>query len=183
MDILAFNFSWMLFNIILALVPVILSKILQKKPKKWILLILWVIWFLFLPNTIYLITDLQYAISQLKLIDASLLVIFLLMYFLILVLGVITYMYSLLPFEKILAVLKIKKNNRIYYYFILNLLISFAVVLGKFQRTHSWYVFTQPIRVINDILNTFSDVNLMILVILFWLIVNFIFISLRKYYS
>ena len=183
MEILAYNLSWMLFNLILALVPVALTLILDQKLSGKIRLFVLFLWLLFLPNTIYLITDLQYLPRQLVRIDQEQIPVLVVMYAFIAVSGIITFLYSLKPFENFISNNKQFKRNKTTLYMILGFLVAFAVVLGKFQRTHSWYVFTEPLRVINDVYLTLTSPQLMILVFILGIVINlivFVYFKLKK---
>jgi len=183
MEYLVFNISWMTFNVLLALVPVIFTMILDKKTDQLIRVPLLILWLLFLPNTIYLLTDIQHIIPQLFLVDQTGKVVLFAQYATIIFVGILTYMYSLKPFELLLNSLKIVPTKKKYWYIILNLILGFAVVLGKVQRTHSWYVFTDPLRVATDIINTLTSPQLMVLTILFGAIFSVIYFPLRKLFT
>src|SRR5688500_5180777 len=60
MGILMHNISWMAFNIALALIPVILGLLMFYIKWKPLRLLISIIWLSFLPNTLYLLTDLMH---------------------------------------------------------------------------------------------------------------------------
>ncbi len=170
----------MLFNLVLAFVPLFFVVLLRRKLRpflRWTLLFLWL---LFLPNTIYLLTDIQYLPYELfraaPLEQAMLFVEF----GLLISIGVFTYLYSLEPIERILQKKKIKMRLSVYIF--LNCLISFGVVMGKVQRTHSLYLLTSPGRVLIDAYNTLTTRELMLWVFVFAAIITFIFLLFKRYF-
>lgn len=182
MDFFAYNLSWMLFNTVLALVPVGITALLRKDfqpATKWALFL---IWLLFLPNSIYLITDLQHLPYQFVRVTHIEQLMIVTQYIALTILGVITYMYSLNVAERILSRLKIEGIEKNLIYIGLHFLVAFGIVLGKVQRTHSWYVVTQPGRVARDIVETIYSPELIIFAILFGTLTCGIFFSLRRFF-
>lgn len=172
----------MAFNTVLAFVPVVLVVVLRQKLSRIVHFAIFLLWLLFLPNTIYLITDLQHMGAQLLRsgMGEQLLLIF--QYVTLAVLGVVTYVYGLEPISTVLKIMKVRQVNKDVLYILLNFLVAFGVILGKVQRTHSWYVFTQPQRVVDDVLATFSDMGLMVWVFFIGVVINSFFFLFRKYF-
>lgn len=177
------NLPWMLFNLILALVPVALTILLRDKYNRYLYLFILFIWLLFLPNSIYLISDLQYLPQQI--LDSRLLEQLLLLgqFTALAATGVVAYLYSLEPFYNILKACKLKEKERRFVIFIFNFIIAFGVILGKTQRTHSWYVFTDPLRVVNDVLNVLTSSTLLVWVVIMGVIINTIYFLTIKYFK
>lgn len=177
------NFSWMVLNSLLALVSVIIVVVLRSKMSRFVNILLFSFWLLFLPNTIYLITDLQHLPAQLlKTGDMVGQTILIIQYVVLAALGVVTYIYALEPVRKYL---KNSKKDALYkngLYILLNYIIAFGVILGKVQRTHSWYVFTDPLRVLNDIVITISQFHLVVWIIVMGTIINALFFLFRNYF-
>lgn len=98
------------------------------------------------------------------------------------VLGVMTYVYSLEPVSTILKKLHLTYKSQDYLYILLNYIVAFGVMMGKVQRTHSWYVFTDPIRVIRDGITTLTTGELVLWVIFIGTIINFLFFLFRDYF-
>lgn len=182
MNFLVYNLSWMVFNVILALIPVLLTYILDFSINKYLRYLLIVVWFLYLPNSIYLITDLQYLPDQLIESGITEKLFLVIQYAVLIILGITSYMFSLKPFAKLIQKNKILRKNKEVLFVSLNFLVAFAVILGKFQRTHSLFVFTDPIRVVDDVLKVFSSMQLMLFVLFFGIIINIIYIYLRPYF-
>lgn len=176
-----YNFTWIIFNSILAFIPVVLVVVMRRKMQKVLLLLLGLLWFLFLPNTIYLVTDLQYFPYQAYRVGTPELIILIFQYLGLFAMGIITYLYALEPVNRIIGKYKLGRYSS-YFFIALHFIVAFAVVLGKVQRTHSWYVFTNPGRVYADVLATITNQHLMIGVLLFGLLVNFFYFVFRKYF-
>lgn len=138
-------------------------------------------WFLFLPNTIYLISDLEHYFVQIFKTDILGITILTIQYALLVAFGILTYFAGLIPMEKFF---KRRKSKNYYVIFLLfNFAIAYAVVLGKLERTHSWYVFTQPFRVINDVIDVLTSPYLLTIVVLFAVMFNLIYFTFRKRFS
>lgn len=179
MEIILDNILWMSFNVFLAFLGVIFGFLLyysKNKLLKWLFFILWI---LFIPNTIYLTTDLQHLPGQLiklEFINQSIVTI---QFIIIFVLGITTFLFALYPFQRALFQLTNKSNVNIILFFI-NYSIAFGVFLGKFYRVHSWYVFTDPQNVITSSIHLLNSSNILFLVFLFGSIINIIYFLLNS---
>jgi len=173
----------MVFNAVLAVVPIILVVVLRRRLHLIPHLVIFFFWLLFLPNTIYLVTDIQHLPVQLLKSDSLIEQLLLLLQFSTLAaLGVMTYVYSLEPFAVIFKRLKFPEMKKEVLFILLNYIVSFGVILGKVQRTHSWYIFTDPMRVYHDILRTVTNMELLTWVFVFGSIVNIIFFLFKDYF-
>lgn len=178
MDIFVSNFWWMIPNVALASLGFVFA-LLYLKTKSGVLRIpLFILWFLFLPNTIYLLTDLEHLFAQLPNVDLFGAVVLVIQYTILAALGILTYFAGMMPMEKFFKKSKMKSYGGVFLIF--NFAIAFAVVLGKIERTHSWYVFTQPLRVVEDITNILMTPVLLVSVILFGILFNLIYFTFRK---
>src|SRR5476651_705037 len=97
------NPVWMSFNISLAMIPVFLGWLMLEAQNKWIKITLGFLWFIFLPNSIYLFADITHLFSQWNVVNLLGKCILLFEYTIVLSAGLLTYIYSLYPFEKIIA--------------------------------------------------------------------------------
>ncbi len=182
MPIFAENFSWMSQNALLAFIPIVLVVILRQKLNIFVHLIFFFFWLIFLPNTVYLVTDLQHLPNQLlKAKDGDALIL-LIQYAILASFGVMTYVYSLEPVSKIFKKIHLPEVKREISYIAINYIIAFGVMIGKFQRTHSWYIFTDTKRVISDIIETGLTLELLGWVFVFGSIVNVIFFLFKDYF-
>lgn len=146
MEILYYNLQWMFTNILLALIPVLFGQIMYRNKNIFIALAAGIIWFLFLPNSIYLLTDFVNLVDDTKILSGLSLVIDIFMYAILMAIGVVTFIIAVVPFEKILIRTN-KKINVFFSIFILNFFVGFGLVLGRFLRVNSWEVITNPLNV------------------------------------
>jgi uncharacterized membrane protein len=180
MPILTSNNEWMLYNIFLALIAVVLGYLTLQINNKFLKIILGVAWFLFLPNTIYIFTDLEHLIRQWYFIRHSLRTLLVLQYSIYEIIGVITFVLAFIPFEKLVNSTKLFKKNKTRAYIIFNFVIAFGLVLGRVERINSWEVITNPQNVVNSAIDVFKSLDLLGLTILFGLVCNFIYFLLRN---
>lgn len=182
MDFLLNNLLWMSFNVSLAIVPIIAGWTMLKNKGFLIRLFSGIIWFFFLPNTIYLLTDFVHFLEDLQKIGGILLAIDLLMYISLVILGIITFILALEPFERMVFgenhAKKIRQNAPIIY--VLNFFVGFGLVLGLVQRTNSWEIITNTERVIGDSMRTIKSLELMLLVIAFTILSQVVYIKFRR---
>lgn len=182
MPIFADNFSWMVFNSLLAFVPIALVILLRRRLNIFLHLVIFFFWLIFLPNSIYLVTDLQHLPYQLLKSPMSEQLVLLLQYATLAALGVMTYVYSLEPISTVFKKLKLPEMRKEVLYIMINYVVSFGVIMGKVQRTHSWYIFTDPLRVFRDAWDTATDGYLLTWVFFFGSIVNIVFFLFKDYF-
>lgn len=174
----------MVFNVFLALLGVIFGFLLLKAKKQPFRIIFFVLWFLFVPNTIYLLTDLQYFPEQVVKLQFPYQILLAGQYLLIFLLGILTFLLGLYPLEKILKDLKIKDASvRTVALIIMSFLISFAVALGKIQRVSSWHVLTDPKGAIAGSLATFHSSEVMTFVFLFGVLSSALYFSFKRIFK
>jgi len=123
------------------------------------------IWFVFLPNTIYILTDITHLFEDWPKVDNLFRGILIIQYGLFSIVGIITFVAAIYFFQKLLQE-KGRKGIRpttIIAICILNFIVGFAVVLGGIERTNSWHIFTHPSRVLEDSLDLFYSQELLML--------------------
>jgi uncharacterized membrane protein len=179
MTVILFNLIWMPFNMLLALIGVILGWLMYKTKPILFKYLLAFLWLLFVPNTIYILTDAYHLTYQWFRVPDTFKLLLFLEYIILLPSGVITYLWSMYYFEKTISKLPYKHAVII----IINIAISFGIMLGRFQRTHSWYVFTDPARVWNDVIGIFQSINLFIIFVIFSICLNMFYWYARKSFS
>lgn len=178
MEILLFNLDWMSWNIFLALVGVFLGFLLNVK-QPILKIVFFILWLLFVPNTIYLLTDIQYLPEQFLKLEFFNQIILFVQYFIVIFLGITTFLLGLSLFEKNLPKnCANSKTNMIMFF--LNYFIGFAVFLGKIERVNSWSVFTEPQKVIVGSLNILSSEEMLIIILFFGTFANILYFTLRK---
>lgn len=167
------NLSWIFVNVSLALLAVGFGLVFLKARQKWLKYLSFILWFLFLPNTIYLLTDIQYLPNQFLENSGLSRIILLIEFGFLMAVGFWSYLLAIKPLDKVLNKKSSFTKNLIVV--LVNLFIAFAVAIGKVQRTESWYVFTNLGRVINDSLSVLMTAQLVLFIVIFALITNFIY--------
>ncbi len=139
------------------------------------------VWFLLLPNTAYLFTDLGHILYQwnnaVSLFRHVLLVA---QYCLLEIFGVATFLFSFYPFEKIVDQVKLFKDRKAAWLVLFNLLVGFGVVLGRYEHINSNVVFTEPLKVLGSMLDIFTSLDLLGLAVLFGLLCNLVYFLFRR---
>lgn len=179
MDIFLFNIEWMVFNLYLALLPVLFAWFLFKMPNKFYTIIVGFLWFLYLPNTIYIFTDLHHLVEQWSLVNMYGKVLLLYQYAFLEIVGLWCFLVAFYPMERILKNYGLPKNKRIVMLVGLNFLMGFAMVLGKFERVNSWDAFLNPLFVVTSVWQLFTSHGMLLLAVLFGLFANFFYFLFR----
>jgi len=147
------NLLYLIWNLFLAWIPYLISLFFIKKntPIKYFIPI-FVIWLLFLPNAPYLVTDVLHIASSAPALlwyDSLLLFFF---GWIGLFLGILSifhvHQYFRVHLSYFLSEISI---------FLICLISSFGVYLGRFERWNSWDVFLNPIQLIKNSLNISSS--------------------------
>lgn len=182
MNIVTQNFVWMMQNVLLAFIPIILVIVLRRKLNIIVYILVFFLWLLFLPNTVYLITDLQHLPPQLMKARNGEELFLIIQYTVLAAFGVMTYVYSLEPVGTIFRKLRLPAVKKEVLYIAINYVVSFGVMIGRFQRTHSWYIFTDAQGTVKDIIKTGTNLELLGWVFVFGSIVNVIFFLFKDYF-
>lgn len=169
MDIFLNNFNFIFINSFLALVAVLFGWLMSKASSTFAKVWTGFIWFIFLPNTIYILTDISHLFEQWSKVNSLFKFILIIQYSLFLIFGVISFIISVHFFHKLLegkfAGWKLEKMKPSTFVVIcaLNFIVGFGVILGGIERTNSWYIFINPSRVLEDSLNLIYSQELLIL--------------------
>jgi len=134
------NLLYLIWNLFLAWVPYVISLFFIKKETSiYYFVPIFLIWLLFFPNAPYLVTDvLHLASGSIALWYDSLLFFFF---------GWIGLFLGILSLYRVHQYLKMHLN---YFFseisvFLICLISSFGVYLGRFERWNSWDIFTHPL--------------------------------------
>ncbi|MDO8583199.1 MAG: DUF1361 domain-containing protein [bacterium] len=182
MDIFLHNFGFIGFNSFLALISIALGYLMIRTRHIFLKILYEFLWLIFLPNTIYILTDVSHLFEDWPKVNSLFKAILTVQYGVFAIFGIITFVIAVYFFQKLLEKGN-KKKIRITTFiaiFILNLAVGFAVVLGGIKRSNSWYIFTDPIRVINDSLEIIYSQELLILSIGIGLLANAIYFLLAE---
>src|SRR5260221_243083 len=113
MPILTYNASWMIYNCFLAFVTLFFGYFLLKVQSPILKAICGFLWLLFLPNTIYIFTDLEHLIFQWDNLPFSLQPILLAEYILLEIFGLTIFILGLFPLERLLVGRIFKKRANV----------------------------------------------------------------------
>lgn len=175
-----FNVLWMGWNTLLAIIPIIVARILQRTESRNIQGILFFVWLVFLPNTLYMITDVIHIFNpRFSQMTIPFWILGILLYMVVFFLAVFTFVLALRPvLQKYRTFLNnLPPSYKILLFSIISMLIGFAISMGRFQRTNTWYIVTQPIRVMRDVVYSLTDPTVL-LVALFYSIGAYVIIHL-----
>lgn len=188
MEIFLYNFEFMLLNLFLALIPVVFGYYMLKTKKPFLRFLFGFLWFVFLPNTAYILLDIVHLYEEWSKVGYVFKLILIAQYAIFFLSGVITFIIAVNFFEKLIAK-KSKhasnpKQKRKFEtstaLMALNFLVGFGVIMGYVQRTNSWHVVTHPLKVFEDIQTILFSPNLILASLVFGLIANIIYFYFSK---
>jgi len=139
------------------------------------------LWLIFLPNTIYILTDITHLLEDWPRVNSLFKLILILQYTLFSIFGIITFVAAVYFFQKLLERKSAGRRKKgikvstITAICILNFVVGFGVILGGIRRTNSWYIFTNPSRVLEDALNLIYSQELLILAFGVGILANIIY--------
>jgi uncharacterized membrane protein len=146
-QVLKINMNWMTWNLFLAFIPLVLSVWLFRN-RKGRSLIWWLgclVFYAFLPNAPYLLTDIIHLIDDIRTIQSIWVITLILLpvYFLVITAGMEAYVISLINLGYYLH--RIGKSKWILgAELITHGLSAVGIYLGRFLRFNSWDFVTQP---------------------------------------
>lgn len=187
MSILLFNFSWMTFNIFLAVLPIFFGFTALRAKNKFIKYFFALLWLLFLPNTVYLFTDLINMMRQWGMHNFNEKLVLIFQYGVLEVFGLVTFILAVYPFQQFLRNNKFKGNINNKIIIILNFIIAFGITLGRVERINSWDIVSNPAKVIFAGFHILSSIELIAFTILFAVFANITYFLFKepiiKYFS
>ncbi|MCP4177244.1 MAG: DUF1361 domain-containing protein [bacterium] len=138
-------------NIVLAVVPVLLSTYLfrtKQKNNSFIWILLFILFIVFLPNAPYTITDYIHLVATYREFQnkAIVYVIVLPMYLIYWIICLESYVISLLFIQRFLR-RKYGLKSFFIVEVILTLYCSIGIFIGRFERINSWNIFTHPLKI------------------------------------
>lgn len=171
----------MVFNSQLALFAVFFGILFLYFKKGFLHHFFGLLWLLFLPNTIYMITDMIHLLRQWGRVDEGIKLILLVQYFILEFVCVVTYLYGMVPFEKQLLKRRLSEVQKVWLLIAFNFVIAFGMVLGRIERVNSWDVFVNPMGVLESVYNTIISPFHLLLLVLFGLFINCLYFLFRDY--
>lgn len=146
-------FLSMVWNLFLAFIPYVISRVLNNKKKQisgTLLAFISIIWLLFIPNSFYIITDLFHLERKNEVplwFDLALL-------FSVAWNGLLMGILSVGHMEQIIEERMNKKLHFVFLYFIM-FLNALGIFLGRYLRYNSWDIVDNPLSLVHDIIYLF----------------------------
>lgn len=180
MHIIAENFFWMTYNVTLAIIPAFLGWLVYFSKSKIASFFLFLAWLSFVPNTLYLFTDILHLIKDINRGSIIFSLIILFQYAVLFIIGFFTFILALYPIEAFLKNFNIRakylnKNFSTYSIIIINLLIGYGMVLGRVYRLNSWDFLTRLDEVVLSAIDLATNIPFLFLAVLFGLFGNFLY--------
>lgn len=176
----------MSYNTFLAAISVFFAWLFSRFEKTSFKIISVILWLLFLPNTIYIITDLTHLPAQFYTSQLFIRPILVFQYSLLLTAGIITYFWAMYLFEKKLlhfSWVKNKKTTPVILLMYVNFLVSIGVMMGRIQRSNSWDVFFHTKDVVYDAFFVLQSLQIMIFVVVFTVLITVLYFLLKDIVS
>ncbi|CEJ44691.1 DUF1361 domain-containing protein [Umezakia ovalisporum] len=146
-QILRFNMPWMTWNLFLAFIPLALSVWLFriKRGRSWVWWLGFLIFFAFLPNAPYLLTDIIHFIEDIRRIQSVWMITLVLIpiYIIVILAGFEAYVISLINLGYYLHLIG-KSQWTFAVELITHALCSVGIYWGRFLRFNSWDFVTKP---------------------------------------
>ncbi len=186
MGILIENIFWMTGNTLLAVIAVCAGWLTFKVNGWKFKMLFGFLWLLFIPNTIYMLSDSIHLPMQFFSVNGIVFkIILFLQYVLLIIASVVTFVGGVYPVEMVLQkelkqIRQYKRSSLSIVLVLVNFIIAFGVTIGRIQRTNSWEVFTNIGKVIKDSMNVFTSRELLFLVLFFGILNNLLYFSLRS---
>lgn len=180
MNVLYINLFWMSFNIYLALLPLFFCWLFFfiKAKIRWIFFVLWLV---YLPNSIYVITDLAHLIEQWDLVLGGQKLTLILQYSILEAIGLLAFLVGLSPLERLLLRSfrhSIALVNGILVGYMM--LLGVIMVLGKFERVNSWDIFLNPHGVVEGSLAIITSREYVLISVLLGIFTNCFYFLFRR---
>src|SRR6266566_1746658 len=183
MSVLVENMSMIGWNSFLTLIPILCGWLMFKTRQKFLQGAFALLWFAFLPNTLYILTDLRYVPQQWMVLSRvgkiGLAVLYLLYEFI----GVGSFLLALYLLEKTLRGARWRENKVLLPLLLIavNFCIGFGMVLGRVLRLNSWDIFFAPHKVAHAAFSLLSSLELLLLGVFFGVVANAVYFLFRSY--
>ncbi len=186
---IASSFTWMVYNLILAAIPFLLSVILFRPHVK--INLFWIIGFFifiaFFPNTPYIFTDIMHLyVGSPTFTNLQSIIFAVGEYLLFIIFGAFIFVETYKRFESFVAHTQNRWDLRAFRVAVF-LLLSVGVYLGRFYRFNSWDIIANPLNLLSTIrellnLHSFYYVVLFttLLMAVYYICEHLVIPSLRK---
>jgi uncharacterized membrane protein len=173
--------DWILWNLVLAFIPLVIAVWIFRKHRQWKRPIWWVLFLIyaaFLPNAPYLLTDIIHTIDVIRSDFSiwSIVLVFIPVHFIAIASGFQAYVVCLILQSRYLAL-----NGQARWVnlaeLLTHMLSAIGIFLGRFIRLNSWDIVTSPRDVMKTVLNTLTAkqpvlvilVTFLIITVLYWI--------------
>ena len=181
MSMLLDNMSMIGLNSFLALMPILCGWLMLKTRQSLLRVAFALLWFAFLPNTLYILTDLRYLPEQWNAMSYPGKLGLVVQYGVYELIGVGSFLLALYPLERIVLLSRWRENRTLLpvLLIIVNFFIGFGMVMGRVQRLNSWDIFMDAPRVIRASFEIVSSLELLLAVVLFGVVANAVYFIFR----
>jgi uncharacterized membrane protein len=166
--------GWILWNLFLAFIPLVLSKTIARPIQWWLL---FVVYFLFLPNAPYLLTDIIHLIRGIRLGYSVWVIalVFVPLHLFAIVAGTEAYVIALINQGHYLKRLDLRRYV-MWSELGTHLLCAIGIFLGRFRRFNSWDLVSDPTDLMLQTLDDLTSkrpllvifISFAVLVVLYW---------------
>src|SRR5947209_2855627 len=181
MNVLLENMPMIGWNSFLTLIPILCGWLMFKTRQKLLQAAFALLWFSFLPNTLYILTDLRYLPQQWNALHPFGKIGLAVQFLLYELIGVSSFLLALSLLEKTLRGSCWRENKVLLPLLLItvNFCIGFGMVLGRVLRLNSWDIFFDASKVIKASVQIVSSLELLLLVVLFGCIANTVYFLFR----
>jgi uncharacterized membrane protein len=164
-------------NSVLAVIPLLCGWLMFKTRQKLLQGAFVVLWFAFLPNTLYILTDMRYLPEQWPALSTLGKLGLTMQYLVYELLGVSSFLLALFFLEKTWLRSRWREHKVLLVCFVItiNFLIGFGMVLGRVHRLNSWDIFFATPKVIDASFQTLFSLELLLPVVLFGGLANMLY--------
>lgn len=176
MEIIADNIYWMSINISLAIFGVLTGSLMVRTKRPFVQIFAVLAWILFVPNTLYIVTDLKHIARLLPFLDPFYVPLFVVQFIILITAGLVSFLLAMYPLEIIF-----RKKMLLYpVLFVANFILAYGLVLGRIYRINSWYIVIHPLKVLMAAQETLYSAEYMLYVAAFGLLANLIYFLFRR---
>ena len=183
MDVLFDNMPMIGLNSFLSLIPICCGWLMLKTRPKFLQGAFALLWFFFLPNTLYILTDLRYLPEQWNALSTVGKLGLAVQYTLYELIGVSSFLLALYLLEKTLLLSRWRENKVVLPFVLItvNFFIGFGIVLGRVLRLNSWDILLDAPKVMYASFHIVSSWQLLLFVVFFGIVANALYFVFRKY--
>lgn len=142
------SYLYMNWNLFLAFLPLLFIFLFERSKNIYFKIISFLAWLFFLPNAIYMVTDLIHlrdvGPEWLLWFDGM-------MIFAYALVGIFITAFTLLKMKDLLFKDNLKRQN--IFLIIISILSSFGIYLGRYVRWNTWDIITRPVDLVINIFN------------------------------